>query len=63
MWEGRLGEARKLADRGVALTQSDPDTEWAWRLRLLLCEILLNQLELSQASTRSDRIDSEWSSI
>jgi CHAT domain-containing protein len=50
MWQGRLAEARTLADRGVALTRTRPDSQWSWRLRLLLCEILLNQLDIDQAS-------------
>jgi CHAT domain-containing protein/Tfp pilus assembly protein PilF len=36
------------ADRGIALTRRQPDSVWAWRLRLLRGEILVAQLKLPE---------------
>jgi tetratricopeptide (TPR) repeat protein len=45
---GELSDARTLADRGVWLTQRNPDSEWAWKFRLLRGEILLLQNQPSE---------------
>ncbi len=50
MWQGQLGEARALADRGLVLTRNDADSPQSWKLRLLLCEILQNHFENAQAA-------------
>jgi len=49
MWRGDLVQALDAADRGLALTRSSPDSENAWRLRLLRAEILLARPDLPQA--------------
>ena len=49
MWRGDLVQALDIADRGLALTQSSPESESAWRLRLLRAEILLAKPDLPQA--------------
>src|SRR5262245_10060564 len=49
MWRGDLVQALDVADRGLALTRSSPDSENAWRLRLLRAEILLAKPDLPQA--------------
>ena len=48
--EGRLAEARAAANRALDLTRAKPDQPEAWRVRLLLGEILLSQLESDEAS-------------
>jgi CHAT domain-containing protein len=46
--KGELADAMGWADQGVALTRSQPDSVWAWRLRLLREEILVAQLRLPE---------------
>src|SRR5580704_4254468 len=48
LWRGQLEDAMGWADQGVALTRSQPDSVWAWRLRLLRGEILAAQLKLPE---------------
>ena len=49
MRRGELDAARTLADQGVALTRSQPDSEWAWRFTLLLSEVLIRKHDLPEA--------------
>ncbi len=49
MRRGELDAARTLADQGVALTRSQPDSVWAWRFTLLQSEALLRKHELPEA--------------
>lgn len=49
MWRGDLVQAIDIADKGLALTHSSPDSENAWQLRLLRAEILLAKPDLPQA--------------
>ena len=49
MWRGDLASALDAASRGLTLTESTPESEAAWRLRLLRAEILLTKPDLSQA--------------
>src|SRR5260370_7532616 len=48
LMRGKLADARTWADRGIALTKSDPDSEWAWKFRLLQGEVRLASLQLEQ---------------
>src|SRR5438309_3411021 len=48
LWRGDLAHALGWADQGVALIRSQPDSVWAWRLRLLRGEILVAQLRLPE---------------
>jgi CHAT domain-containing protein/tetratricopeptide (TPR) repeat protein len=50
MWQGELAQARELAERGLEQTRDRPDSDTSWKLRLLLCEILISQLDLSGAA-------------
>src|SRR5262245_54511617 len=49
MWQGDLAQALDVADRGLALASASPESENAWRLRLLRAEILLAKPDLQQA--------------
>ncbi len=49
MWRGDLASALDTAKRGLTLTESTPESEAAWQLRLLRAEILLTKPDLSQA--------------
>ena len=49
MRRGELDAARTLADQGVALTRSQPQSVWAWRFTLLQSEVLLRKHELPEA--------------
>jgi len=49
MWRGDLASALDAASRGLTLTESTPESEAAWKLRLLRAEILLTKPDLSQA--------------
>ena len=44
-----MKEAQSLAERGLALSQSDPDSLWVWTFRLLRAEALIGQLDVNQA--------------
>jgi tetratricopeptide (TPR) repeat protein len=45
---GQLDAARTLAEQGVALTRSQPDSPWAWRFTLLHAEVRLRKRELPE---------------
>src|SRR5258708_700057 len=47
---GELTEAQTLAERGLTLMQSAPESEWAWKFRLLRAETLISQLKLSDVA-------------
>ncbi len=49
MRRGQLDAARTLADQGVAITRSQPDSPWARRFMLLLGEVRLRRHELPEA--------------
>lgn len=49
LWRGDLAHALDVADRGLALVKSTPESGAAWRLRLLRAEILLAKPDLPQA--------------
>jgi CHAT domain-containing protein/tetratricopeptide (TPR) repeat protein len=46
---GELPEARVLSDQGLTLLTSQPESEWAWKFRLLRGEILVVQGEFTSA--------------
>lgn len=49
MRRGRLSAAQVLAEQGVARTSDAPASEWAWRFRLLVADILTAKLETPRA--------------
>lgn len=49
MRRGRLSAAQVLAEQGVARTIDAPASEWAWRFRLLVADILTAKLETPRA--------------
>jgi CHAT domain-containing protein/Tfp pilus assembly protein PilF len=49
--QGRLADARTAASRAIAVDGTDAEAPESWRVRLLLAEILLSQLESTQASS------------
>jgi tetratricopeptide (TPR) repeat protein len=51
---GDLNAAQTLADQGIALTSSEPDSEWSWRFVLLRAEVLLRKHERSEAHALLD---------
>jgi CHAT domain-containing protein/Tfp pilus assembly protein PilF len=46
---GQVATALEQAERGIALTQSDPQTATAWRFRLLRAEVQIARLEMAAA--------------
>ncbi len=54
MRRGELDAAATLADQGVALTRSQPDSSWARRFVLLLGEVRLRKHELPEARALLD---------
>jgi CHAT domain-containing protein/Tfp pilus assembly protein PilF len=46
--QGKPAEARLLADRGITLTDRQPDSLWHWRFRFLRGEILIARRELAE---------------
>ncbi|MGE0460472.1 MAG: CHAT domain-containing protein [Vicinamibacterales bacterium] len=46
---GRLTAAQALAEQGVSRTSDAPASEWAWRFRLLVADILTAKLETPRA--------------
>jgi CHAT domain-containing protein len=46
---GRLSAAQVLAEQGVARSSDAPASEWAWRFRLLVADILTAKLETPRA--------------
>ena len=46
---GQVAAAFELAERGVSLTESDPQTAAAWRFRLLRSEVQIARLEMAAA--------------
>ena len=49
MRRGELDAARTLADQGVTLARSRPDSQWARRFTLLLTEVLIRKHDLPEA--------------
>ncbi|MGE5243766.1 MAG: CHAT domain-containing protein [Betaproteobacteria bacterium] len=47
--QGRLADARRLADRGVSLAQAQAGSPWEWTFRLLRAEIQIYQNDLADA--------------
>ena len=52
---GDLSRAQELAERGLSLTQANPDSERAWTFRLLRAEILLERNNLTEAAALLER--------
>ena len=50
MWRGEFDAARKLTDEGIARAGKQSNAETSWRFRLLLCEVVLSQLDLTRAA-------------
>jgi CHAT domain-containing protein/Tfp pilus assembly protein PilF len=46
---GRVSAAQVLAEQGIARTDDQPDSVWAWRFRLLTADILTARLETARA--------------
>ncbi len=46
---GRLSAAQVLAEQGMARTSDAPGSDWAWRFRLLVADILTARLETPRA--------------
>src|SRR4029077_13505692 len=53
---GELIAAQSLGERGIALTDSQPGSSWAWTFRLLRAESLI--LQLKQLEAAQDLSDS-----
>ena len=56
MRRGELDAALALADRGVALTRTQPDSAWAWRFTLLDAEVRLRRQDLPQGRQRLEAV-------
>lgn len=55
LWRGELSDALRGAANGITITASQPDSEWAWRFKLLAAEIRLVGRELPDAAQLLDR--------